>query len=108
MPLIRQTPAYAIAGGDHNFDAVQTNHDNVIIQVVYSGIVVSDVTLELHESVTGSNFDLVEDSAIVVDQAKTSHSWNVRGLVRGIFLRVKVAKGTATAGTINVINFLYE
>jgi hypothetical protein len=108
MALIIQKPVFNIASGDHNFDPVQISSDRAIVQVFYASIAVSDVGLELHQSTNGVGFDLVEDSAVVVDKNKPSHSWTVHGLVRGVFLRVKVIKGTAAAGVINTINYLYE
>lgn len=106
--LVVQTPAYTIASGDHSFDPQQIIGDKAIVQVVYSSIDTSDVQLELHQSPTGATYDLVEDTAVVIDKTKPSHSWNVRGLVPGVFLRVKVVKGTATAGVIDSISYLYE
>jgi len=108
MTLIINKPNYTIPSGDHNFDPQQVSGDKAIVQVVYSGIDTSDVQLELHQSVAGASYDLIEDTAVVIDKAKPSHSWNVRGLVPGVFLRVKVVKGTATAGVIDSISYLYE
>lgn len=108
MTLIIQKPNYAVAGGDHNFDTVQVNGDKAIVQVVYSAVDTSDVQLELHQSVSGASYDLVEQTAVAIDKDKPSHSWNVRGLVPGVFLRAGVVKGTATAGIIETISYLYE
>ena len=108
MALKNQKPDYSIAGGDHSFDPCQIEGNAAIVQVTYSAIDTSDVQLELHQSPTGATYDLVEDTAVVIDKTKPSHSWNVRGLVPGVFLRVKVVQGTATAGVIDSISYLYE
>jgi len=106
MELITQKPNYSIAGGDHNFDAVQIIQPKVTVQVFYSNIAVSDVQLELHQSTSGTGFDLVPNSNVTVDKTAPSHCWNVIGLTPGVFLRVAVKKGTAAAGTIDKINLL--
>jgi len=107
MSLITQTPNYSIANGNKNFDAVQIEGHNAFIQVNYVNIVASNVTLELEQAVApGANFDAIAGSLQTVNPAKASHSWNITGIAKGIYLRVVAKKGSAAAGTISSINFL--
>jgi len=107
MSLIKQSPNYAITGGNHSFDAVQiTDGKCAVIQAQYVDIVATDVKLQLEQSVAGVHFDVVPGSVQTVDPAKTSHSWNWPIAPVGIFVRVAVLNGSGKAGTISKIDFL--
>jgi hypothetical protein len=105
MGLITQKPNYSIAGGDTTFEAVQLEEAAAVVQALYSGIDSADVQLYLEQSPDGSNWNAVSASAVVLDNNKPSHLFNIN-LKRGLFIRVGVLQGTATAGTIDSINYL--
>jgi len=107
MSFETKSPAYDLTEGDKAFDAVQINGNNASIQMAYSNIDADDVTAELHQSLDGTNFDKITGSDVTIDKTKPSHSWNISGVCYGLFLRVKVYQGSATAGTINKIKTLF-
>jgi hypothetical protein len=106
MQLNTQSPAYDLTGGDETFNAVQINGNLAAVQVSYSDIAVDDVTAELHQSIDGTNFDVVIGSSVTIDKTKPTHTWNISGVTPGLFLRVKVYQGSASAGTIDKIKTL--
>jgi len=107
MSLINQVPAYAITAGDHAFTAVQINKgDCAVIQAQYTGIVATDVRLQLEQSIAGVQFDPVPGSVQTVDPDKPSHSWNWPMAPEGIFVRVAVKNCSGKAGTISKIDYL--
>jgi hypothetical protein len=99
-------PAYAIATGNTVFASMQVSGENNMITVEIAGLNSADATVELHQSVDEGSWGVVPDSNKVLANGQTSHTWNVRGLVPGAFIRVGLTKGTATAGTINKIKLL--
>ena len=108
MSHINQKPDYSIADGNHNFDAQQIDSNNAMIQVDYTDLEAEDVTLSLEQAISpGASFTQVPESLVTVNPAKTSHSWNLTGVARGIYIRVALTKGTAAAGTIDRISYLY-
>ena len=98
---------YEIATGDIDFHSIQVHENHVMIQVDYKDLVASDVTLELEQSTEEhGKFDLVNRSLITLNPSKLSHTWNIAGFAKHIFIRVVLKKGTATAGMINAISYL--
>lgn len=97
---------YPIATGDAEFAAVQVEGGNIMITVGIAGIDSSDASVELQQSIENATWGLIPDSLKVLSIGQPSHTWNVRGLVRGAFIRVAVKKGTASAGTITNIKVL--
>lgn len=73
----------------------------------FSDVVVDDVTAEIQQSTDGENFDSVAASEVTLIKTNPSYSWNVTGLTFGIFLRVKIKKGSAAAGIVSKINTLF-
>ena len=105
MGLITQQPNYSIAGGNTLFPAVQLEDAAAAIQIQYSGINSADVELYLEQSIDNANFNAVPGSNVILDQTKPSHLFNLTGK-RGLFIRVGMNAGTATAGVIDTILFL--
>ncbi len=99
-------PNYAIATGDTNLESIPVYGENNICTVEMNGLNSSDASVELHQSIDNNTWGLVPDSPKVLSIGQTSHTWNVRGLVSGAYLRVAVKKGTATAGTITAVKLL--
>jgi hypothetical protein len=99
-------PNYAIVTGDANMEPMLIYGENNMCTVEMSGLNSSDASVELHQSLDNSTWGLVPDSPKVLSIGQTSHTWNVRGLVSGAYLRVAVKKGTATAGTITAVKLL--
>jgi len=103
--LITQTPDYSIADGNTTFDSVQAESDKLNIQVHYEDVDADDVKLSLEQSLTAT-FDDVENSEQLVDKSADSHTYNMINTKPGQFVRVKLEKGSAIAGTITKINYL--
>lgn len=103
-----KSPAYAIATGNTTFEAMQVTGANNMCTVNLSGLNSADATVELHQSIDNENWGLVPDSNKVLASGQTSHTWNIRGLVPGAFIRVALTKGTATAGTVTSIKLLSD
>lgn len=106
MQIKNQSPAYDLTDGNKEFDAVQIADKSATIQMRYSSIDADDVTAELHQSIDGTNFDVMTGSSVTLDKTKPSHTWNITGTTPGIHIRVKVYQGSATAGTIDKISTL--
>ena len=104
--LTHLKPAYAIAGGDTDFPAMQVKGSQIMVTTELQDLNTSDASLELHQSIDASEWGLIPDSNQVLTAGQTSHHWNVGGLVSGAYVRVSLKKGTATAGTINAIKML--
>jgi hypothetical protein len=105
MGLTTQKPNYSIAGGDTLFQAVQLEEAAAAIQIQYSGINSADVELYLEQSIDNVNFNAVPGSNVILDQTKPSHLFNLTGK-KGLFIRVGLKAGTATAGIIDTILYL--
>jgi len=107
MAIKNQIPNYAITAGDHAFTAEQVlEGDCAVIQAQYSGIVATDVRLQLEQSIGGVQFDPVPGSVQTLDPTKPSHSWNWPLAPEGIFVRVAVKNCAGKAGSITKIDFL--
>jgi len=102
------TPAYAIATGDHDFEAMQATGNLCMITTEISGLNAADASVELHQSIDSVEWGLVPDSPQTLAVGQTSHQWNLAGVVRGAFLRVSLKKGTATAGIVNKIKMMCD
>ncbi|MDP2723216.1 MAG: hypothetical protein Q8O72_10695 [Bacteroidales bacterium] len=96
---------YNISGGDHVFEAIQLDNDNLAISVIYTGINSTDAELRLEQSVDGINFNEVPGSNQTINNAKPSHMFNILAK-RGLFIRLVLIIHSATAGLINKINAL--
>lgn len=106
MSYITNSPNYAIAIGDAEFESMQTSGNLNMITAVLSGIATADTTLELQQSVDNINWSLIPGSTITLPIATPHHTWNLTGLPKGAFVRVAVRKGTAIAGVVNSIKML--
>lgn len=105
MSLITKKPNYSIADGDTYFDGVSADSDQMAINIAYSGINSTDVELYLEQSIDAARWNAVPGSDTIVDQNADSHLFRV-GTKSGMFIRVGLRKGSATAGTIDAINYL--
>jgi hypothetical protein len=103
-----RTINYAIATGDSAFESIQVTGEKNILTVDMADINSSDCAIELHQSIDGSSWGLVPDSPKTLAIGQPSHTWNIRGLIRGAYIRVAVKKGTATAGSITTIKLLSD
>ena len=99
---------YTIATGNIDFSSMLVSGSNIMCTVNITGLNVANATVALHQSIDESAWGLVPDSTITLASGQTSHTWNVRGLVKGAYLRVSLAKGSATAGTVTNIKLLCD
>jgi len=96
---------YNLIGGDHNFDPVQVDGENIIVAVDFTNLSNNTATVELHQSVDKIIWGVVPDSNKALIAGQTSHAWNVIGLVTGAYLRVSLKPNTCT-GIVNNIKVL--
>ena len=99
---------YAIATGNVDFPSMLVSGSNVMCTVNIEGLNEADASVELHQSIDEISWGLVPDSTKTLSSGQTSHTWNVRGLVSGAYLRVSFKKGSASAGTIANIKLLCD
>ena len=94
--------------GTFNSPSFIIDGSNVMCSLVYSGLESDTIEAKLLQSVDDINFGIVPDSNIVIDKRLGSHTWNVRGLVRGCFLKVSIVipTGTVPEGLFETINLL--
>jgi hypothetical protein len=106
--LHKHVEDYLLVGGSKVFDAVQIRDCNCMIQVDYDDLIASDVIMELEQSISRhGKFDKLNSSTITLDPSKTSHTWNIAGFAKGIYIRVILSTGSAAEGIINFIAYLY-
>ena len=99
---------YAIATGNINFPSMLVDGSNIMCTVNITALNAADTTVALHQSIDETAWGLVPDSTITLASGQTSHTWNVRGLVKGAYLRVSLTKGSASAGTVTNIKLLCD
>jgi hypothetical protein len=102
MSLQTKDLNYALSGGAAKTTAIQVDGENVILQLTCADIPNTSTTLSLEQSVDGVNYATIEDSEISLDSAQTVQSWNVRGLVRGAFVRISIDTASASGTLISV------
>lgn len=106
MSYITNSPNYAIATGDAEFESMQATGNLNVITVGLSGIVNNDSTLELQQSVDNQSWSMIPGSQVVIAAGTPHHTWNVTGVPKAIYIRVAVRIGSAVAGVINSIKML--
>ena len=97
---------YAITTGNIDFPSMLVDGSNIMCTVNITALNAADATVALHQSIDWSAWGLVPDSTTTLASGQTSHTWNVRGLVKGAYLRVSLKKGSATLGTVTDIKLL--
>ena len=102
------TVNYAIATADNLFAAMKCDYKRATVQVNLTGIVATDVKLQLHQSIDETNYAQVADSEQTLAAGQTCHIWNLSGFPRGSSFKVKVLKGSAAAGTVDTILMLAD
>jgi len=102
MIQITQTVAYDVAGGAKEFDGVRLANlgDHLSVQINYTDVI-GIVTVHVDQSLDGINYDIVSNADYTLDEAKTSHTFNINDLVTN-FVRVRIETNGAT-GTIDSI-----
>ena len=101
-------PEYAIATGNKNFDSQQTTGGKNTLAVILAGLNSNNAEVELEQSIDNINWGLLPGSTQILAVGQTCHQWNINGLPGGIYLRVVLRKGTATAGTVKSIKLLSD
>jgi hypothetical protein len=99
---------YSIASGNIEFPSMIVSGCNNICTVNIEGLNSADASVELHQSIDSVSWGLIPDSAKTLSSGQTSHTWNVRGLVSGAYLRVSFKKGSASAGAVTNIKLLSD
>ncbi|MEI6749556.1 MAG: hypothetical protein WCM93_10390 [Bacteroidota bacterium] len=97
---------YAIATGNIDFPSMLVDGSNIMCTVNITALNAADATVALHQSIDETAWGLVPDSTTTLASGQSSHTWNVRGLVKGAYLRVSLTKGSATLGTVTDIKLL--
>lgn len=105
---ITKEPNYNISAGDYAFATLQSMGARNTLCVVLAGLNTNDASVEVEQSVDDSNWGLYPGSKQMLAAGQTNHQWNISGLPGGIFLRVYLRKGTATAGVIQAIKLLSD
>jgi len=99
---------YDLLEGDIAFAPVTVKDNFVMIQVDYQDIDANDVTVELEQAAYHSGkFDIIANSRVNLDPAKSSHTYNIAGVADGVLIRVVLRTGSATSGIINYLIYLY-
>jgi hypothetical protein len=101
-------PNYSISTGNYTSENFQVDKKTAVVLVVTSGILVSDVTIEIEQSIDTVSWGQIPESVKSLAVGQTSHQWNLAYLTPGMFLRVVLKKGTATSGTLQTIKYLTE
>jgi len=102
--MIERIYNYNLSNGDNSFDGIRLynlNNDGIFsIQINYSAINSSDVQLMVESSLDGVNYTQIEGAAVTIDNTLSAFTFNFIGL-KTVYIRLKVLKGIATAGTID-------
>jgi hypothetical protein len=104
MSLITERIQYDVAGGNKNCPAAQCEDRSAMIQVLYA--ITGSVYCDLEQSSNGQDWDPVPGSTIQLDADSGSHTYNIPGTKRGMFLRVVIRPQAGSTGTINLVNYL--
>jgi len=105
MSLLTKTLNYSLTSGNTSLDSQQIDGENVIVQLSMSAIPDTNTVLSLEQSVDGVTYQKITDTDVTLAAAQTVQTWNVRGMVRGAFLRVKVVT-TSSAGVLGTMKVL--
>lgn len=88
-------------------DAIQSDGNNIMATLTYSGLESDAITSNLLQSIDNINYSDVPDSLVTIDKRVPSHTWNVHGLVQGCFIKVSVSIPFGTTdGTFDLFNLL--
>ena len=105
MSLKSKSLNYELTSGSASMTAEQLDGENIIVQLSMSNIQDSNTTLSLEQSVDGVTYQTVSDSEVTLSENQTVQMWNVRGMVFGAFLRIKVVT-TSTEGILYIMQVL--
>ena len=92
---------YDISGGDYTSPDTQLRGPNIMVTAVLAGITVGDMKLALEQSIDKENWGDVPDSEVVISAGQTSQNWNVVGLIKDAYLRLRLTAGSAVSGTLS-------
>lgn len=106
MTFITQKLEYDLSGGDKEFDGIRlwNLEDKLTVQVNYTGITSSLVSIALSQSLDGLSYSPVPGGEYTLDPAAPSHTFNVIALQTN-YVRAEVVLQEASGGTINTIIF---
>jgi hypothetical protein len=94
-------------GTSKEFPPLLVSGSNVMCTAEFTGINAADCVIELQQSIDGVFWGTIPDSSKTLATSQSSHTWNVRGLVSGAFIRVKItATGTVSTGILTKIKLL--
>ena len=102
MIQIKQIVAYDTAGGNKSFDGVRLANlgDELSVQINYTALT-GTVTVYVEQSLDGVAFSPIANALVQLDGSKTTHTFNISGLVTD-FTRILLEAIGAT-GTIDEI-----
>ena len=106
--LITQPHDFPLTPGiEKEFTPLPIYGTNIMCTAEFTGINAADCVIELQQSIDCVSWGAIPDSSKTLASGQTSHTWNVRGLVTGAFIRVKItATGTVSTGTLTNIKLL--
>ena len=88
-------------------DAIQSDGNNIMATLTYSGLESDAITSKLLQSIDNINYADVPDSLVTIVKTVPSHTWNVHGLVHGCFIKICIVMPSgSTGGTFDLFNLL--
>ena len=101
MIQIKQVVDYDLADGDNSFEGVRLANlgDELSVQINYADLA-GNVGVYVEQSLDGINYSSIIGATFQLDEAVTTHTFNISGLVTN-FVRLRINVLTTATGTID-------